>query len=204
MIADGFVNVDGSNRAWLASTLPWLDAAFVKLGLFSPTEFSSKVSYMNLLKGIRFPDASVSCIYSGELWEHFEYDDAVRVTKECFRVLKPNGVLRLCVPDGPTFWREYLALYDRERVRPLADRDEAALRERIELYFREICTRRPGLRSMGHTHKWQFDDIQLEHMLRSCGFGKVERMKFHDSRISGVELVERSNFLIVEGVKPSG
>ena len=58
------------------------------------------------------------------------------------------------------------------------------------------------LGSMGHTHKWQFDEVQLIELFESQGFVSVVRMPYHQSRISDVAAVERSNFLIVEGVKP--
>jgi hypothetical protein len=69
------------------------------------------------------------------------------------------------------------------------------------MYFRDICTRRFWLRSMGYTHKWQFDDIQLIQLIEECGFSSVERMPFRHGRIPDLQAIERSDFLIVEGVK---
>jgi predicted SAM-dependent methyltransferase len=198
----GWVNVDGSNRAWLASKLPLIDRSLTRLGALSPTEFGPQTMVCDLLRPLPWPSQSVACIYAGELWEHFEYPDAVRITAECFRVLAPAGVLRVCVPDGPEFWRNYLQLFDREMARPKDQRSPQLLRDRIALYFREICTRRQLLGSMGHTHKWQFDEIQLIDLFESQGFVDVARMRLHESRIPDVQLVERSDFLIVEGVKP--
>ena len=51
------------------------------------------------------------------------------------------------------------------------------------------------------THKWQFDEVQLIEMLESNHFAHVERMPLHQSRIEDIDVVERSDFLIVEGVK---
>lgn len=101
----GWINIDGSNRAWLASKLSFVDHVLVKLKFIPPTEFNKSIKYYNLLKGFPYPTDSVSCIYAGELWEHFEYNDALMLTKECYRVLAPNGVLRVCVPTGQPFGR---------------------------------------------------------------------------------------------------
>ena len=199
----GWINVDSSNRAWLASSLPWLDRALTRIGLLAPTEFGPHVTVCNLLKPFPWRSNSVACIYAGELWEHFEYPDAVRLTAECFRVLAPAGVLRVCVPDGPEFWRAYLRLFDTLSTRPKHERSAEPLRNHVALYFREICTRRLLFGSMGHTHKWQFDEIQLVELLESQGFVSVSRKPMHVSRIPDVQLVERSDFLIVEGVKPA-
>ena len=196
----GWVNIDSSNRAILASKFSLVDKLFVRLGVLQPTEFGPQTTICNLLKPLPYADRSVDVIYAGELWEHFEYQDALRITKECARVLKKGGVLRVCVPDGDKFWRNYLNLLEEELEKPREERSAQRLRKHVGMYFAEICTKRKWFGSMGHTHKWQFDEIQLVELFESCGFSEVERMKFHESRITDVEKVERSNFLIVEGV----
>ncbi len=45
------------------------------------------------------PDCSVDLIYNCHVLEHFKRKDVERVLREWFRVLKPNGVLRISVPD---------------------------------------------------------------------------------------------------------
>jgi predicted SAM-dependent methyltransferase len=198
----GWVNVDASHRARLSSSLPWIDRALTRLGILPPTEFGPQVTVCNLLKPFPWPPNTVACVYAGELWEHFEYPDAVRATRECFRILAPSGVLRICVPDGPEFWRKYLERFDNILAKPKHERSAEPLREWVGMYFREINTRRRVFRSMGYAHKWQFDEVQLVELLESEGFVSVSRMRLHESRIPDVRLVERSNFLIVEGVKP--
>lgn len=198
---EGWINIDGSNRARLAAGLPWLDRLLTRAGVIPPTEFGPHVTVHNLFKPLPFRENSIGYIYAGELWEHFEYPDAVRLTRECFRVLIPGGVLRVRVPDGPEFWREYLELFDREIAKPRNERSAKALRDHVSLYFREICTRRKILGSMGHTHKWQFDEIQLIELFETEGFTEVSRMPYLESRIPGIESAEQRDFLIVEGVK---
>ena len=199
----GWVNIDGSRRAWLAARFGWLDHLLVRAGLLSPTEFGPWVRVHDLLKPLPFASGTVSCIYSGELWEHFELADAVRLTRECHRVLAPGGALRICVPDGAAFWRRYLEIYDEEMAKPTDARAAKRLRDHVQLYFNDIATRRIWLGSLGHTHKWQFDEVQLLQLVRDAGFAEIRRMRFHESRIPDVERVERSDFLIVEGVKPA-
>jgi len=107
----------------------------------------------------------------------------------------------VCVPDGPAFWGNYLKIYEEELAKQKKDRNPQRLRDHVDLFFNDICTRRSYLGSMGHTHKWNFDEVQLADMLESNGFSMVRRMKFHDSRIPNVDAVEPSDFLILEGVK---
>ena len=199
----GWVNIDGSNRAILASRFPLVDRALVRAGVLRRTEFGPQVTIHDLTKPLPYADGSIACIYAGELWEHFELPDAAKLTRECFRVLAPGGVLRVCVPDGAEFWGRYLDIYREQMARPRAQRNAAPLRNHVKLYFHDIATRRIVLGSLGHTHKWQFDEVQLVELFEECGFVSVERMARYDSQIPDVALVEQSDFLIVEGVKPA-
>ena len=109
--------------------------------------------------------------------------------------------LRVCVPDGARFWGKYLAIYQEEISKPRHARNARALKDHVQMFFNDICTRKIYIGSMGHTHKWNFDEIQLVEMFELSGFSNVERMQFHKSRIPGIDNVERSDFLIVEGIK---
>lgn len=200
--ADGWVNVDGSNRAWLASRLPWLDRILVKLRILSPTEFTPEIRQANLLRRFPWSDASVDAIYMGEVLEHFTAQQGEHVLRECYRVLKPGGVLRLRVPDHARFWTNYVQEYEAVRARP---RDQWSLEHTrwTAMYFREICVRRPRpWQSMGHFHKWMYDEVSLLLLLEAIGFRQAERRDLHDSRIPQVEAVEVRPDLIVEATRP--
>lgn len=198
----GWTNVDGSNRAWFASKWNGLDRLLVKMGAIPPTEFGPQIKVWNLAKRFPCADGSISAIYAGEILEHFEYQAAEAFARECFRVLAPGGVLRVCVPDGPQYWQAYLDMFSKTMSEPRAARKAEPLRQYVKLFFNDICTRRAWLRSLGHYHKWQFDEVQLIDVFERAGFAQVERQKFRDSRIPDIGALERSDFLIVEGVKP--
>lgn len=71
------------------------------------------------------------------------------------------------------------------------------------MYFRDICVQRPGLlRSMGHFHKWMYDDVSLILVLQAIGFQQAERRAFLDSSIQQVSEVEVRDDLIVEARRP--
>ncbi len=199
---DGWINVDGSNRAWLASKVNWLDNLLVRLRIISKTEFNKQTRVLNLLNGLPFQNNSIAAIYAGELWEHLELEDARKLSAECFRVLAPGGVLRLVVPDGIEFWSKYLDIFRETMAVPRELRSGEPLQKHVAMYFRDICTRQIWLGSMGHVHKWQYDEVQLTEQMERVGFVEVERQSFQVSRIPDIRLVERSNFLIIEGVKP--
>jgi SAM-dependent methyltransferase len=62
----------------------------------------------NLRKGIPFPDSSFDVVYHSHLLEHFPKRLAPAFLRECHRVLKPRGTIRVAVPDLERIARAYL------------------------------------------------------------------------------------------------
>ena len=198
---EGWINIDNSNRAKMASYLPWVDKLLVWLGVFSPTEFNRHTVTINIQKGLPFESNSVSVIYCGEMLEHFVYEDGLEFLKECVRVIKPGGILRVRVPDNYRFWKNYIEEFERTHLLPREQWNDEHTRW-IKMFFQDICVKRVWLKSFGHFHKWMYDEISLIRLFEKVGVVEVERKSFHDSRIPDVDLVENRDDLIVEGIKP--
>lgn len=62
----------------------------------------------DLRLGIPFPDQSFDVVYHSHVLEHFSKPEASKFLKECSRVLRPQGVLRVVVPDLEEIARVYL------------------------------------------------------------------------------------------------
>ena len=107
-VAPGWNNVDASLNALVAS---WPRAAHRVLYRFSgANQYYSSEDYCRLLGDNRFvhhdlahslpfPDACADVVYSSHFLEHLFRDQAVRVLRESLRILRPGGILRVCVPD---------------------------------------------------------------------------------------------------------
>jgi len=54
-----------------------------------------------------FKDNSVSCIYSSHMVEHMEIESVQNIFNECYRILKPGGIIRTCCPNASQFIQEY-------------------------------------------------------------------------------------------------
>ncbi len=67
----------------------------------------------DLSTGIPLPDASCEVVYHSHVLEHLRRSDAQFFMRECFRVLKPGGILRVAVPDLEQICRQYLLALDR-------------------------------------------------------------------------------------------
>jgi predicted SAM-dependent methyltransferase len=79
-------------------------------------DFSSNnenVISCNLLKGIPFGDNEFNVVYHSHLLEHFSKNQGENFMKECYRVLKPEGILRIAVPDLEQIVKEYLNILNR-------------------------------------------------------------------------------------------
>jgi predicted SAM-dependent methyltransferase len=201
----GWINVDGSLRARLARYVAPLDWLLTRMHLLPPTEFTRRTQVLDLRKPLPFKDQSVDAFYCGELLEHLLLEQTRCLLSECVRALRPGGMVRACVPDNYRIWKCYC-----NQVEQLLDQPRSAwpmepTRRQIEPFFRDICVRRPWLRSMGHYHKWAFDELSLIMEFERAGLESVERRQALDSDIQGIADVEvrrGGSFLIVEGRKP--
>jgi predicted SAM-dependent methyltransferase len=68
---------------------------------------SEDVITANLLKGIPFPDKFFDVVYHSQVLEHIPKEKSQDFIKECFRVLKPDGIIRVVVPDLENIVDEY-------------------------------------------------------------------------------------------------
>lgn len=66
----------------------------------------------NLLKPLPFDDEEIDVIYSSHVLEHLSRSAGQLLIRNCYKKLKPGGVLRIVVPDLENVCREYLNILD--------------------------------------------------------------------------------------------
>jgi predicted SAM-dependent methyltransferase len=76
------------------------------------TSNSQSVLEYDLTKGIPKGDQTVDVVYHSHILEHFTKQQAVEFLRECYRVLKPNGSIRIVVPDLQYSVKEYELAYN--------------------------------------------------------------------------------------------
>lgn len=104
---------------------------------------------------------SAKYIFSEHVFEHFGYPDEIgHVLSECYRVLKPGGVLRVIVPNADRYLRAY-ADNDEEFVRKVGG-DSATSISLVNTMMRE---------NGFHRYAYNFDE--LEKVLKQAGFAEV-------------------------------
>ncbi len=62
----------------------------------------------DVTQGLFLPNASCDVVYHSDLIEHLRQPEALRLMKECYRVLRPGGILRVATPDLERICRLYL------------------------------------------------------------------------------------------------
>ena len=62
----------------------------------------------DLRKGVPFPDNTFDAVYHSHFIEHLNRTEAGLLLKECFRVLKSDGIIRVAVPDLEVIASYYL------------------------------------------------------------------------------------------------
>ena len=80
---------------------------WVNVDFSSPLE---GVQSLNILKGLPFDNCSFDFIYSSQFVEHLTLPQLSFVLDECYRTLKPNGIIRLVTPDLEELVSQYLIL----------------------------------------------------------------------------------------------
>lgn len=155
----------------------------------------------DLSKGIPLPDASCAAVYSSHLLEHLDRDWVDGFLSEIRRVLIPNGIHRVAVPDLEKLVGAYMESLNRAASNSgAAAAHEATISDLLEQSVRResygASQQRPvarwvdrhvlgDARKRGETHQWMYDATSLAQVLSGAGFVEVTRRSFNDSDITG-------------------
>jgi predicted SAM-dependent methyltransferase len=148
---------------------------------------------LDVREGLPFED--VSLIYAEHFIEHLAYDDALQLLRECRRVLRDDGVLRLSTPNLDWVWASHYR-------RVLADEQKILACFAINRAFR------------GWGHQFLYNEHTLTATLLDAGFASVVRREYGQSEhdeLRGIERHEQSDdydglshILIVEATGRGG
>jgi len=69
----------------------------------------------DLRQGLPFEDDCMDAVYHSHVIEHLTEEDGQKLLGECYRVLRPGGILRVAAPDLEGIARAYLKAIDRFR-----------------------------------------------------------------------------------------
>jgi len=212
-----WLNVDGSWNARLAK-FSKLRKIVGRTKLISPEQFdipwNSEIFIHDVRSPLPFERDSFQFVYASHLLEHLYWEEGQKLFRQCFRVLKPGGCLRIVVPDLKVIARKYMAdspvENDSKNELTSADQfnDHLLMHGRCPPPSGNLLYRIHTALNDFHTHKWMYDADSLTQCFRMVGFTEVREMACHDSRIAGIEAVEDPERVLngagvcIEGIKP--
>jgi predicted SAM-dependent methyltransferase len=153
---------DGKLKLNVGSCWTMFHHGWLNIDILPLHEFAQKNLYkfvqMDVTKGLMFENGVVDLISASHFLEHLTPDEGVQFLKECKRVLKPGGVVRIAVPDLPLLMQKYqageLGIYDEINNTSAACDTQAA--KLWSLLF--------------EGHKTAYDAASLESAARKAGF----------------------------------
>ena len=152
-----------------------------------PTEYDLNWPTLRLVDiRHRFPleAETVKYVYCSHVLEHFERWEALKILKECWRVLEKGGVIRVIVPDIEKMYQIYQQFVPR-RGRELNrlwwgfNKDE-----RPQNFVQRLARR------FIRDHKWNYDQHELETLLKEAGFSRIELCDFQEGVVPDIKRLD--------------
>lgn len=144
----------------------------------------------DVTEGLPFEDASVDGVFSEHFFEHITQGQGLEFLRECRRVLKPGGVLRIAMPDLD------------ELVRRYGDTDWRGDGEMFRVGYDWVDNRcemlNIAMREWGH--QWVYNEEELRRVAGLAGLRvrrRCEHGQSEDPRLQGLEY-RTSSRLIME------
>lgn len=196
-----FVGIDGSFLIYLIKN-PLLPKA-IKKRLYKKTwtserhsfgDFVKKINsiriiHHNILYGLPFKDNSIKFLFSCAFIEHVSEKNVLKIFKECFRVMKKKGKIRISVPDLD----EEIVILEKKIKEYKKIRNEKLLQE----YFTV-----PNFNSSFGFHRKIYNFERLKKLLEEVGFKNIQRFERFEGNIPKLkELDIRDGLMNVEGEK---
>lgn len=202
-----WTNLDFSSYTYLAHHRK-LAHMLRRLRILSPARYGRllkvdpDIVYYDLRNGIPFADNTFDVVYHSHFLEHIDKDSAPLFLGECRRVLKPNGILRVVVPDLQILVERYTS-----SLSALEAGHETALENHLksihdifDQFVREQSTgtleQHPLVRLIerplrgdaaktGELHRWMYDRYSLKALLLKTGFKNIRARDAFTSQIQG-------------------
>ncbi len=159
------------------------------------TVWPAGIVFHDIRKPLPYGDSSAEAIYSAHMLEHLYFDEANNALVEFRRLLSPEGVLRLALPDSELLASAFLQ-------NSAARGAQAALEFNAGLNAHPL-SRPPARRRLSDglgasLHRWQPTGALVMKMLRDAGFGEVNECTFLRGDLPDLATVEhrRESFFL--------
>ncbi len=146
---------------------------------------SARVAYLDATRRFPFADALFDYVYSEHMIEHIDWDQGLCMLRECHRVLKPGGTLRVATPDLQTLLGLYPVSSD-----PIATRYIEWITDKYldRTAYKASLVINNAFRSWGH--QFLYDAELMTMRMQQAGFTHVRRCapgESADDALRGIE-----------------
>jgi len=148
---------------------------------------------MDFARRFPFTDDSFDGIFAEHVLEHFSRDQGVAVFRECLRVLRPGGLLRVIVPDAAKVIAAYL-----EAPESLAEHRAPATGLAMEVVNMYAYQR--------YEHQCLYDWALMRRTLADAGFAEIVCRRYREGANLALAIDDAKyewESLYVEGSKPA-
>lgn len=180
-----------------------------RIGLLSMKRYNrlqninNNIIRWDLRKGIPFEANTFDVVYHSHFLEHIDPSSVTKFLKDCHRVLKATGIIRIVVPDLEVRCKNYIDSLNNCDL----GISKIALEKHKESIHRllgqMVVSDAPGLSKnnyflsivegairgktdkTGDIHRWMYDRITLKNVLEESGFSDVAIASPNRSRIEG-------------------
>lgn len=147
----------------------WLNSDFLP--------YSERVVRLDVTKRFPFPDGTFDYVFSEHMIEHIPHAQGQHMLNECFRVLRPNGKVRITTPDLAFL----IALYHDKKtelhkryIQWTAESSSQNVPLAMDTYVINNFVRDWG-------HQFIYDEKALGASLQRAGFQEITRCNLNES-----------------------
>jgi len=181
-----WINLDYGMLPFL-NKWPFLMQVATKCGFVGKNYITKwpKVRLKNIKKRLPFEDKSVDFIYCSHVIEHFERWEAIKILRECRRILKKDGIMRIIVPDLAWAVKNYKSAksfnnhffgYEKDKV------------YRFSMFIRG--------------HQWMYDKEEMNILLKEVGLKNIKFLSYQKGQCKDIKKLDlaqyKGNSLFVE------
>lgn len=164
-------------------------------------EWSVKIKFYNICKGLPYNDESVDFIYTSHFLEHVKTYEVEYILKECYRVMKNESIIRIVVPDIKKMVKKYVE-HDNQYFEELKNvynykvyNDSLIDHINIMLYPEYNYVKKSGLiwkiiKFLDKPHAWMYDFESLSYLLKNVGFKKINQFEPFEGECPNIDFLD--------------
>lgn len=153
--------------------------------LETDVKYKQDCAYLDITEKFPFEDDTLDYIFAEHLIEHVSWENGLFMLRECRRILKPGGIIRLATPDLEVFLKLYFKDNEmgNQYIKWITDRDLKGVNVYKASYVINNLFRNYG-------HQFLYDEDLLKLALAQAGFKDSQRVLFGESQNENLQGIE--------------